>query len=54
METAGRCLYADSFAGFLDADPKTVLGTLHDNYHGDSLTTTTDAWRGEIAPRQTH
>ena len=49
METAGRCLYADSFAGFLDADPKTVLGTLHDNYHGDSLTTTTDAWRGEIA-----
>ena len=25
-----------------------ILGTLHDNYHGEALTTTNEAWKGEI------
>ena len=43
-----RCLYAASFFEFIASDPMAVLGTLHSNYHGDSLTTTDDAWRDEI------
>ena len=36
------------------ADTKTalwcpaVLGALHNNYHGEALTTTDEAWKGEI------
>ena len=43
-----RCLYIESFNEFLKQKPQEVLGTLHNNYHGDSLTTTNDAWMGEI------
>ena len=43
-----RCLYIESFKEFLKQKPQEVLGTLHNNYHGDSLTTTNDAWMGEI------
>lgn len=43
-----RCLYNASFCEFLQQDPLTVLGTLHNNYHGDALTTTDEAWMGEI------
>ena len=43
-----RCLYNASFSEFLQQDPLTVLGTLHNNYHGDALTTTDEAWMGEI------
>lgn len=47
-----RCLYSDSFKNFLDANPDTILGQLHRNYHGDSLTTTDEAWNGEISMLQ--
>lgn len=43
-----RCLYNASFKDFLSADPFAILGVIHDNYHGESLTTTNDAWREEI------
>jgi len=43
-----RCLYDNSFAGFLDDAAMTVLGNLCDHYHGNALTTTRDAWRDEI------
>ena len=43
-----RCLYIESFKEFLKQKPQEVLGTFHNNYHGDSLTTTNDAWMGEI------
>lgn len=43
-----RCLYIASFKGFLEQNPLAVLGLLHNNYHGDALTTTDDAWMGEI------
>ena len=43
-----RCLYNSSFKDFLRAPALSVLGTLHSNYHGETLTTTNDAWEGEI------
>jgi DUF2075 family protein len=41
-------LYIASFAKFLAKDRLSVLGELHKNYHGDALTTTDEAWMGEI------
>ena len=43
-----RCLYEASFHEFIGTAPLAILGALHSNYHGDSLTTTDDAWMGEI------
>ena len=43
-----RCLYAATIGEFLDQDRFAVLGALHNNYHGDTLTTTDEAWMGEI------
>lgn len=45
---SNRCLYNASFQDFLSAKPMTILGTLHDNFHGEALTTTNEAWKGEI------
>lgn len=45
---SNRCLYNTTFRQFIDTAPKEILGTLHLNYHGDALTTTDDAWIGEI------
>lgn len=45
---ANRCLYNASFKKFLSSDRMEVLGTLHDNFHGETLTTTNEAWREEI------
>ena len=47
-----RCLYNSSFQSFLDTDPGAILGELGINYHGDILTTTNEAWAGEIAVMQ--
>ncbi|MBR6715390.1 MAG: DUF2075 domain-containing protein [Prevotella sp.] len=47
-----RCLYSSTFTEFLSQDPFAVLGTLHNNYHGDSLTTTDEAWMCEISLMQ--
>ena len=43
-----RCLYIETFKEFLKQKPLEVLGALHNNYHGDTLTTTDEAWMGEI------
>lgn len=43
-----RCLYEASFSGFLNKDPLAILGELHENYHGTTITNTDDAWIGEI------
>ena len=45
---ANRCLYNASFKKFLSSDKMEVLGILHDNFHGEALTTTNEAWKGEI------
>ena len=49
MTNHPRCLYYNSFAGFLTEQENLILGTLCDNYHGDAKTTTREAWKGEIA-----
>lgn len=43
-----RCLYVASIKEFLAQEPLSILGALHNNYHGKSLTTTDEAWLGEI------
>lgn len=43
-----RCLYIASFKEFLGQERLSVLGALHHNYHGEALTTTDEAWMGEI------
>lgn len=44
-----RCLYNGSFDEFIKADNKAVLGELCENYHGEALTTTREAWSAEIS-----
>ena len=45
-----RCLYNSSFENFINADENSIFGEFCDNYHGDALTTTREAWRSEISP----
>ena len=45
---ANRCLYIATIKEFLEQERLAVLGSLHNNYHGDALTTTDEAWMGEI------
>lgn len=49
---ANRCLYSASFGEFMNSKPLTILGELHNNYHGDTPTTTDEAWMGEITIMQ--
>ena len=44
-----RCLYHNSFEDFLNSDDNLIFGALCDNYHGDALTSTREAWKGEIS-----
>ena len=43
-----RCLYNSDFATFLNTDSASIYRILDDNYHGEALTTTRDAWKAEI------
>ena len=43
-----RCLYNSDFATFLYTDAASIYRILDDNYHGEALTTTRDAWKSEI------
>ena len=43
-----RCLYNSSFKTFLNTDDSSIFGSLCDNYHGEALTTTREAWKSEI------
>ena len=49
---ANRCLYSASFGEFMNSKPLTILGALHNNSHGDTPTTTDEAWMGEITIMQ--
>lgn len=51
-KSTGRCLYTATFSEFLSKEPLAVLGALHNNFHGDALTTTDEAWMGEIEVMQ--
>ena len=44
-----RCLYNNKFEKFLNTEDDFVFGQLCDNYHGEALTTTREAWKAEIA-----
>ena len=43
-----RCLSNSDFATFLYTDSASIYRILDDNYHGEALTTTRDAWKAEI------
>ncbi len=43
-----RCLYSDDFKSFIESDPYSILGRIHNAFHGQALTTTDEAWIGEI------
>ena len=45
---SNRCLFTATVKEFLEQNRFAVLGLLHNNYHGDALTTTDEAWMGEI------
>ena len=49
MKDNPRCLYDNSFLGFIYETDDSVFGKLCDRYHGDAKTTTREAWKGEIA-----
>ena len=44
-----RCLYNVSFEEFIKTHDNSILGALCDNFHGLALTTTREAWKGEIS-----
>ncbi len=52
MSNNPRCLYENSFVGFLGEKASSVFGTLNAHYHGEALTTTRDAWQTEISIMQ--
>lgn len=52
MANSTRCLYNSSIETFLDKDKEAILGILCERYHGDALTTTREAWIGEIITLQ--
>ena len=49
MSRNSRCLYEDSFCGFLGNDEKSILGALVENYNGQVQTTQIDAWKEELS-----
>ncbi|MCR5106414.1 MAG: DUF2075 domain-containing protein [Eubacterium sp.] len=49
MANNTRCLYNNSFEGFLNESDKSVFGSIHMSYHGEALTTTNEAWESEIS-----
>ena len=48
MSKIPRCLYNSDFATFLYTDSNSIYRIIDDNYHGETLTTTRDAWKAEI------
>ena len=52
MVNQARCLYSNSFEGFINDTEMMILGMLCDQYHGDARTTTREAWLAEISIMQ--
>ena len=48
MVKSPRCLYDSTIDAFLEKEGKEILGILCENFHGAALTTTIEAWSGEI------
>ena len=49
MKKSPRCLYQNSVASFVLEDEDAIFGALSREYHGETLTTTREAWEAEIA-----
>lgn len=47
-----RCLYSSDFKSFINSSKEHILGLLCDNYHGEALTSTMEAWKAEISIMQ--
>lgn len=43
-----RAMYVASFKAFIAMPAMQVVGIIHDNYHGNALTTTHEAWQEEV------
>lgn len=43
-----RCLYDSSIKSFIQKENESIFGTLCERYHGETLTTSREAWAGEI------
>lgn len=52
MSNNPRCLYNNGFEEFLCDSETSVFGLLCDQYHGEALTTTREAWKEEISIMQ--
>ena len=48
MSKSPRCLYDSRIDAFIEKEKESIFGALCDKYHGDALTTTREAWMGEI------
>lgn len=48
MKKSSRCLFESDFKTFIEKEKKMIFGELCDEYHGDALTTTREAWLEEI------
>ena len=48
IKRTNRCLYKSDFKSFIETDSYSILGRIHDAFHGQALTTTDEAWSGEI------
>ena len=48
IKRSNRCLFHSGFKEFIEADRFSILGRIHDAFHGQALTTTDEAWLGEI------
>ena len=48
MNSETRCLFNSDLDSFLVKEKEAILGVLCDRYHGDALTTSREAWIGEI------
>lgn len=45
---SNRCLYQSDFKSFINTNSDTILGSIHNAYHGQTLTSTNEAWWNEI------
>jgi len=52
MKGDARCLYSNSFSGFLSDSKTLIYGVLHENNHGIIRPTSEEAWTGEITIMQ--
>ncbi len=48
MNSETRCLFNSDLDSFLVKEKEAIFGVLCDRYHGDALTTSREAWIGEI------